>query len=103
MSAVVLETRVNKNLAQYNSLEHLHAMIASDNLLVVIGALEVLLSLGRHRNKLNTALEKDLQVRSTPSRIWSLARRGVLCADRHNNRGQASLAWLPLPQTISCQ
>ena len=66
VSAVVLETRVNKNLAQYNSLEHLHAMIASDNLLVVIGALEVLLSLGRHRNKLNTALEKDLQVRSTP-------------------------------------
>ena len=81
VSAVVLETRVNKNLAQYNSLEHLHAMIASDDLLVVSGALEVLLSLGRHRNKLNTALEKDLQVRSNlPELCRWLACGAVLCA-----------------------
>lgn len=82
VSAAVLETRVNKNLAQYNSLEHLHAMIASDDLRIVSGALAVLLALGRYRNKSNSELEKDLQFRLTSlAQGWGLYENKINLVD----------------------
>lgn len=59
VSAMLLELRVSnsKNISMYNSLDHLYKMLASDNLDIVTGALEVLLALGRHRNKPDPALE----------------------------------------------
>lgn len=70
VTVLLLDSRVSKNLGQYASLEHLYTMLASTNLEIVVGALRVLLALGRHRRKMS---DFGLDERQFNARLTSLA------------------------------
>eukprot|EP00048_Salpingoeca_helianthica_P011009 m.158164 g.158164 ORF g.158164 m.158164 type:complete len:2476 (+) comp15168_c4_seq50:222-7649(+) len=61
VTTLAIESCASKNYPLYNSIEHLMAILTSDNLSLVTGALDLLCALGRHRNQENPVNDKQLQ------------------------------------------